>query len=359
MRAFSTAIIALTACVVAEEAGAQATQDPSPIVQVGVFKTRPDGRQNGAAYTTPKEDWSETLHSVVWVGPCSHGAGGATPRAEATDAWRISGQVVGVTAEQAVVQLDWQRILMEGQPATSPGGSVRLTLRVGERTVLDSVPSLSGGQCGDFPVGAVSFEARFAPKNTGLWGSAGGGVRISAGTTGLGGTGGGGIGAEGSATRGGSAGAMRRGTAGGSLVFDVDLWLVHSAPNRQDEVLHQIVQAAVAPVEFKFLPIKVATPEGELTALVFGSVAITTKSEPNREFVFITDRRVTFVSRKRPARDEPAEAQGGGHVTVPMPGPDQVLSFEMPPLRVPKGGPPVADRLSVRVRITPVRGRTR
>jgi hypothetical protein len=65
----------------------------------------------------------------------------------------------------------------------------------------------------------------------------------------------------------------------------------------------------------------------------------------------LENRTVTFAPANRSARDTAPIVEGSTKTTVPMPGPDEVLSFEMPPLRIP-GGATVPDRLSIRVRLT-------
>ena len=139
--------------------------------------------------------------------------------------------------------------------------------------------------------------------------------------------------------------------------FDVDLWLVHAAPNREDEVMHQTLRISGTSIPFQFAPVKIAVSQGNLMVLILGSVGINAAAETSRQFVFAADRRITFTPHDRPARDAAPDAQGGTKMTDALPGPDEVVSFEMPPFRVPDGGPAVADRFAIRVRITPVKAR--
>jgi hypothetical protein len=133
--------------------------------------------------------------------------------------------------------------------------------------------------------------------------------------------------------------------------------LIHGAPGREDEVLHQTLRVSGTSMPFQFAPVKIAVSQGNLTVLILGSVGINTAAETNRQFVFAADRRIAFVSQSRPARDPAPDAQGGTKMTDALPGPDEVVSFEMPPFRVPDGGPAVANRFAIRVRITPVKAR--
>src|SRR6185312_6179558 len=79
----------------------------------------------------------------------------------ATDAWRLSGKLETITEDEAVVRIDWQRIRIGSVAATSPGGSVQLTLHPGDRVPLDSATPNPVAGCG---ARTVAFEARFEPR---------------------------------------------------------------------------------------------------------------------------------------------------------------------------------------------------
>jgi hypothetical protein len=448
--------IALAASTAAGVAGAQAP-DATPVVQVGVFKSFPGGREIGSAYTTG-EEMSAGLQSLVYVGrPCSIGAGGMKPPAQARYAWRIAGRVESITANEATIRLDWQRVLNDGQSVTSPGSSVVITkLPIGGRKILDQIDGDDAEGCQNAQSSIVTFEVRFVSGANNDMRSAArfspisgaGGTVAGRGATGFGSTGAqtalsaltGTVvdsveavaGATVTATDVNTSSVVRTvatneqgvfripgltpgrytvkveklghrpitippftllpgetrdvrrlvltpdGPAGGTSftvvpAFDVELWLIHRVPNRDDEIQRQTVRAHLcsgraeivaarltcegtsAPTEFKFAPIKIATPQGELTTSVLGSIGIGTTGG-NQQLVFTTDRRVTFVPSKKTAGEQTSEAQGGGRVSVRLPGPDEVLSFEMPPLRVPNGGSALSDGFAVRVRITPAKG---
>jgi hypothetical protein len=371
MRRIAAATMGVAVALAASEANAQGPSDPAPVVQVGVFKTRPGGVQMGAAFTTNDDPSFKGLHSLIHTGPCFVGAGHAQPRRDATDAWRVSGQIINTNADEAVVQLEWQRVLTDGQPSTSPGGSVRLTLRVGERTVLDSASTLVGEQCGDHQIGAVNFEARYAPISFGFFGrGGGGGVGSAPGSAGsgsggrAGGSGGAGFGSGSGAGTGGSGsvGASRRGTVEeyfrkvqpGEPAYDAELWLVHTAPNRAEDVQPQRVRVTSSLADFSFAPTTIATADGTLTVRVFGSLHVVTTAAGQGNFLFVADRQVTFAPSNRPARDPaPQDRSGRASAAGPLPGPDSVLEFVMPSLELP-GGARLGDRIAVRLRLRPV-----
>jgi hypothetical protein len=337
----------LFAATLSAQTGASA-----PVVRVGIYSSY------GASAFETGEHAADSFASVVYAAPCSTvGAGGMMPPASATDAWRVDGRVLTMTADEAVVLLEWQRIRKEGQPVSGPGGSVRLTLRVGDRQILDSADRPPIGAC---LATQVAFEARFAPRAELGLGFFGGPMASGAAASGVGsgaaGRGGARAVSSGAASGGGGAAVAGAGVRGGSVgTFDVDLWLVHGAPNRADEVLHETIRATPAAAGFEFAPIQITTPQGALTVLVVGSVAVVSDATGARQFVFATDRKVTFTPSNRPSRDQVPQAEGSTKITSPMPGPDDVLSFEMPPLRPVNGGPSVADHFAIRVRVTPVR----
>ncbi len=148
----------MTVAGTATPASAQSPLSDEPIVQVGLFSYRDDGTVQGSAYDT-----EPSLSSVVYVNGslCQLGAGNRPQPATAADAWRFTGRVVSKTAEEAVMQLDWQRILEDGRVTVAPGETVQLTLKAGDRLLLDSVLPRTQLSCG---VASVGFEARYRTR---------------------------------------------------------------------------------------------------------------------------------------------------------------------------------------------------
>lgn len=134
--------------------------------------------------------------------------------------------------------------------------------------------------------------------------------------------------------------------------YVADLWLVHSAPDRDDEVLHTVSSVWPVARAFTFAPVTIHTSQGAVTVRIVGSVGVSRTPDGER-FSFSARRHVTFVPSDRPLRDAVLDSDGTANVAVPVPGPDDVLSFEMPALQVP-GGPAVPDRFAIRVRLTPL-----
>lgn len=354
---FVTAPMTMFVLLAQATAGAPSKPPGSPVVQVGIFAYGPDGQDNAAAYETNLSAEGTT----VYVAGCGVGAGNRPAPDRATDAWRISGKVQTKTADEAVVQLDWQRIRTNGNPTTSPGGSVQLTLHPGDRVPLDSVSPEGISPCS---LRMLGFEARFG-AGLGRWiaggGARGGGISIGAGSAAAGGGGTGGAivrsGAGVGAGGGSGAGSGRAvhmpkvGSAesGATRQFDVDLWLVRNVPGRNEEAVHQALKGVRGSAQFAFAPVSIETPRGSVNLQVTGLLRVTTDDLGAQQLVFITTRSVRFGGG---TRDTPLSTMSGSSTTAnPMPGPDDVLSFEMPSIRVPNGGPAVPDQFAIRVRI--------
>ena len=140
-------------------------------------------------------------------------------------------------------------------------------------------------------------------------------------------------------------------TAGPGL-FDVNLWLVRSVPGQPDQVTHSTLRMNQDGASFAFPPVAIATAQGSAMVQVTGSFAVTKNESGEEQLVFSTNRRVTTTAAGQP-RDRFRDVQGSSRTTNPLPGPDDVLAFEMPAIRL--DGHEAPDRFSVRVKIAPRR----
>ena len=350
--------------VLAAQAVAGAPQKPpaDPVIQIGIFSLRPDGTDQGAAYET-----SLTAESIQYVAGCAIGAGNRQAPDEATDAWRLSGKVMSISPEEAIVQFNWQRIRADGVAVNSPGATVQLTLHPGDRVPLDSVSRDATAQC---PARTVSFEARYGVRPfAALFNSQvprGGGMTIGGGRVSSGTAGGGGAavqsgaGSVGTGVGGGSGSGsgravhmpkVRVGQGREARQFDADLWLVRSAPGRTDEAAHQTLSGVRGSAQYAFAPVSIETPRGTMNLQVTGVVRVTTEESGAPQLVFTTMRSLKFEPAAGASRDTLPSTTGSSTTTNPMPGPDDVLSFELPPLPAANGLPAVPDQFSIRVRI--------
>jgi hypothetical protein len=354
---------------------AQHARISEPTVQVGLFSYHADGTAAGSAFGT-----AERLESTVFASGslCQLGAGYRDLPAMAAHAWKFTGRVISANAESAVVQLEWQRVMSQGTAVTEAPASVQLTLKVGDRVLLDSVAPQTERGCS---VTTAGFEARYATRSAGLnhqftsvarggsRGTAGVGAGAGAGTgggtgagTGAGAGGGGGagvgVGAPAAGSGGGGAGRSAYGSralAGQATDPDslkVELWLVRSVPGQEDQTIYQALNATREGAMFAFAPVSVKTPEGAIGVQVTGSFSIGGDSGQGR-LVFMINRRLSYSWDGAQAGDRSKDGGGSGRILRELPGPDEVLSFELPALDAGNGHSAVPDRFSVRARIRP------
>jgi hypothetical protein len=334
--------------VAAAQAGAQQKVPADPVVQVGIFSYRPDGGDQSSAYET-----NLSTETTVYVAGCAVGAGTRPAPDRATDAWRLSGKIVSATADEAVVDLDWQRIRADGAAVSSPGSSLQLTLHIGDRVPLDSMTRDATAEC---PARTIRFEARYVPRSASL-----------AGVNGLVRGGGGSGEVAGEAGIASSTSSSHRSASGSGRAvhryrpiepapaspaqFDVDLWLVRESPGRHDQTLYQALTGVRSSAQFAFAPVTIETARATVNLQVTGLLQIKTDEAGGRQLVFVTMRNAKFSSTAGTSRDPIPSVQGASTTTSPLPGPADVLSFEMPPLRLPNGGPAIPDQFSIRVRV--------
>jgi len=126
----------------------------------------------------------------------------------------------------------------------------------------------------------------------------------------------------------------------------VELWLVRSVAGQEDQTVYQTLHATREGAMFAFAPVSIQTPEGAISVQVTGSFA-TSSGPGGPRLIFVTGRRVSFG----PVRGASTDEQGTSRVTKPMPGPDDVLSFELPPIEAANLRRAVPDQFAVRVRI--------
>ena len=138
-------------------------------------------------------------------------------------------------------------------------------------------------------------------------------------------------------------------------MFDVELWLVHGAPGREDQVLPQRLRVGAEGSAFAFAPVRISTPSGAFVVHVSGRFRMMDEGgQPRLEFV--TTRSLTAPGPPRDAQgiEKPITQGTSSRTATPMPGPGEVLSFELPPLRLSGGRVSPPDGFAVRVRVTPL-----
>jgi hypothetical protein len=342
------ALVALVAAFPAA-AAAQNKTPRDPVVQVGLFGYRADGMVGGAAYDT----WPD-LTSTVYVtsARCGMGAGNRTPPADASDIWQFTGKVVSETNDEAVVQLSWRRLKIGGRVANGDESSVQLTLRNGEAQQLDQASIEPRPGCQTV---AVAFEARYAPRLSGPGYPLGMGVGgITSGTPALGSGGGASVGRVTSSIQpggGGGGGARVGGADQGSAQWDVNVWLVRTVPGKPPESAHSVLKMNRDGASFAFAPVPVSTSRGEAVVRVMGALAVIIGANGEEQLRFTAQRQVSPAGGPG-SIDGKLASSGASTVMYRMPGPQEVLAFEMPPVYV-EGAEPVPDIFSVRLTVAP------
>lgn len=82
---------------------------------------------------------------------------------------------------------------------------------------------------------------------------------------------------------------------------------------------------------------------------ITGTLKVVTGDGPS-ELVFTTMRTIKYPVSNT-SREATATANGSSTTRNPMPGPDEVLSFELPPIRMPNSTATLPVQYSVRLRI--------
>lgn len=333
---------------------ADQSRPPDWYLQVGLFGYRPDGTVSATAF---ESQFPRSSFVYVTESGCGVGAGISPqgPKLKPFYAWSFTGKVIDITPEAAVIQLDWQRVIDAGQPATSPSGSVQLTLQAGDRVLLDSiVPPATGTTCWS----NVAFEARYRANpffsNIQLTVKPDGTVRSGGGplTAASGG---------GTSDAGAVAGSRSSGAAGSDMSvlaeravsargpgtatqYNVHLWLVRSSPGQPEEAQYQKLPVLAPETPFTFIPISIDTPRGPMTVTVGGSLDVQLGS--GSPHALLRMRRTAT-----PAADgTPSTGEITGYVKL-QPGDQKVMSVEMPPIRLDDQQLP--DRFSLRLRVEP------
>lgn len=348
------ALTGLATTTAAAQTAVASAQNPirasQPIVSSGLYTISADGKTKGSAVQTGEYVGAD-LGGSVYLSPCATmGAAGNGHQvsAFATDVWVMSGKVLELTDQYASVQVGFRRTKRGGQDETSPQQSVTLTLARGERHRLETITVPATGSCEQR---SAALDVVFASR-TELYGITDdayvrGGSRGSSPTAGPGYV---------------QGGTQRPGSGGGAISvsgvtgaarerFTADLWLVRSRPGQPEETQHLASQLIPIPIGYSFPPVTIQTAAGPIMIKVEGTLEAGLSPDGQRRIHFSAGRTVTSSTSTRPGRDSKPLVEASNKVTFGIPEGDEVLAFEMPPLRTPDGTT-LPDRLSIRVRIS-------
>jgi hypothetical protein len=100
---------------------------------------------------------------------------------------------------------------------------------------------------------------------------------------------------------------------------------------------------------FAFAPVAVSTASGTADIQVTGSVSFLQEDGVSPQVVFEMQRRASFSDAGNQQPRDNRVSEGSTRTARPLPGPDEVLSFELPPVGA--SFPAIADRFELRVQI--------
>jgi hypothetical protein len=323
--------------------------DPSPLaVQVGLFAYSPEGAIIGSA-TTGGEIGSFG-GSVFTTPTCGFVSSSQVPN-QATYAWEIRGEVIERRSADTVVRVDWKRVRQDGQVATL-AGSRHAAIRENVPLALDEMIASQVKQC---HFARVSLEVRLSPRSP----SRGGGrTRAqSPGSAPIPPSG-----RDGSASVDGANGAAARSPFGPGqasrsheAAFDVELWLVHESSGMKERTVPIHVQMPSVGGTFAFPSITLTTPRGEVTANVGGGISFAKDASRQETALIVSITRTVRLLLAQPTPIREVANTGSTEIRHPMPGPNDVVAFRMPPIRFADVGLELPDSLSVRLRVRPTR----
>jgi hypothetical protein len=298
-------------------------QDPASelMLQIGLHTLRSDGRQQAFA----GNHGSDLFESYVWGNEalCWLSASGREPSTVPVIGWHMRGRVLKRTADDFLVDIEWRRLWERSTRLTDgPKGSMQVTLKAGDRLLLDEVVPAGASPC---QVASGRLEAAIVsvPQSRPVFRA--GAAGDSATGSGVGGAGGGrGGGGASTASGAGSVGAGPASTGAGGRGANrreatAEVWLVHKPPSGAEAVQRIAFAFGSSPGEFEFPPVAIAKDGDQASIVVRGRLRLMGPAGQEK----------LMVSLDRTIRKE-REFNGGSIKMLDPPSPDDVLSFELP-----------------------------
>jgi len=290
-----TSVLLLSWMFLQSGAGAQLSPPPAapPREWVVVLVSPvylPDGSVRAETVTLPTAG-AGLVHLFSRKNLCSPASSGASEPNDASFGWRVASQMVTRSENDAVISLDWRRMWDAGKRINNgPGGTVQLTLHAGDRIPLDHIANTS--PVPDCRAVGLGLEVRLARTPPTPPAPAADSLPLGA-------------------------------TAGGAKPVNAELWLTHTSPTDTVQVFHQIVRLPEAGGRFSFTSTPVTTTRGTINVEMAGTID-RWRSPAGGEFLVLTVNRVVTG-----ANLPPAGLSSMTSAPVPMPGAEEVLSFEM------------------------------
>jgi hypothetical protein len=258
---------------------------------------QPDGGVTAVTTTLPAGE-PNVVHVYGKRSVCETAIAGAIEPADAGFGWRVASQTVSVAESVVQVSVDWRRVWDRGRKITNgPSGTVQLKLHPGARIPLDHIPNpAASDSCRAVGLGLEVKLARTAPAPP-----------VESALVPLG------------------------ASAGGAAPLDADIWLVQRLPSGAEQSHHQKMRLDTRGGSFSFAPVKVSGDRGEVDVEILGSFQ--RYRSPVGEYLYVTvSRAITGESMP------PAGFRAGNGTMIPLPGPEEVLSLEIPGPGTPRSG---------------------
>jgi hypothetical protein len=119
-----------------------------------------------------------------------------------------------------------------------------------------------------------------------------------------------------------------------------EIWLIHRTPDGVEHVQQQTVTFTRATREFSFPPVAVNTSRGVVMVDINGTLRVTDNQIA-----------IGLGRRARASGAQPLDTTGSSEMSVDLPRPEEVLSFEFPALQKPAEDLLAKHKFSVRVRV--------
>jgi len=268
------------------------------VVLVAAPVYQPDGAITAETVALPQTG-AGLVHLFARRSLCNPAVAGAAEPADALFGWRVASQVVNRTEREVVISIDWRRLWDDGRKVNNgPGATVQLTLHAGDRIPLDHITNSKPRQ--DCRAVGLGLEVRLAQ-------------------------------AEGSAPARTTLLPLGA-TPGGAKSVDAELWLLHTLPSDIQQVVHQTVRLQTEGGRFTFAPTAVTTARGDVSVELSGSID-RYRAPTGDEFLLLS-----LTRRLKGAGLPPEGIAGTTASVVPLPPPNDVLSFEMPGIARARGG---------------------
>jgi hypothetical protein len=228
--------------------------------------------------------------------------------------WRVSARLVERNGDTFKVRVEWERRWDKSTRLTSgPSGTQEVTLRAGERLVLDGVGPPRENQCGNPGVTGARLEVTMAPRQA---------VNRS------------------------SAGPVGELTPIANASYDAELSLVFAKPGGKEDIQRRTLRLGASPTPFRFSTISVPFTDLDVIRInVEGAIKPMATTAGDVWLEFEIDRRVIGPPGVVPG------PSGMQTRRIPLPASAEPVTIELPALFSSSGDRLAGHALALRIKI--------